>query len=40
MADNPDVVPLQISGTIDTDMSRLTTNEMMAWGLANLWKEG
>ena len=40
MADNPDVVPLQISGTIDTDMSRLTANEMMAWGLTNLWKEG
>ena len=30
-----DVVPLQVSGAVDTDMSKL-----MAWGLANLWKEG
>ena len=27
-------------GAIDTDMSRLTASELMAWGLANLWKEG
>jgi len=25
---------------IDTDLAKLTTNEMMMWGLANLWKEG
>ncbi|EKM53754.1 uncharacterized protein PHACADRAFT_198176 [Phanerochaete carnosa HHB-10118-sp] len=36
----PDVIPLQISGTKDTDMSKLSSNELMLWGLANLWKEG
>ena len=29
-----------MSGAIDTDMSKLTASELMAWGLANLWKEG
>ena len=38
--DSPDVIPLQISGTIDTNLLRLTTNEMMSWGLANLWQQG
>ncbi|KIK19190.1 hypothetical protein PISMIDRAFT_85286, partial [Pisolithus microcarpus 441] len=35
-----DVVPLQVSGTIDTDMTTITASEMMAWGLANLWDDG
>jgi hypothetical protein len=35
-----DVIPLQVSGAVDTDMSTLTANELMMWGLANLWKEG
>jgi hypothetical protein len=30
---------LQILGTIDTDLSKLTANELMLWGLANLWTE-
>ncbi|KAI6024021.1 hypothetical protein BKA83DRAFT_4125415 [Pisolithus microcarpus] len=34
----PDVVPLQVSGMIDTDMSKLTASKLVAW--ANLWKEG
>ncbi|KIK18505.1 hypothetical protein PISMIDRAFT_49248, partial [Pisolithus microcarpus 441] len=34
-----DVVPLQVSGTIDTDMTTITAQEMMAWGLSNLWVE-
>ena len=38
--DGPDVIPLEISGTIDTDMSRLSANELMIWALANLWKKG
>jgi hypothetical protein len=38
--DDPDVIPLEISGTIDMDMSKMSANDMMAWGLANLWKEG
>ncbi|KIK22654.1 hypothetical protein PISMIDRAFT_651606, partial [Pisolithus microcarpus 441] len=37
---SPDVVPLQMSGTIDTEMSTVTANEMMSWGLANLWADG
>lgn len=36
----PDVIPLQVSGTIDTDLSNITANELMLWGLANLWKDG
>jgi hypothetical protein len=30
---------LQITGTVDTDLSNISANEMMIWGLANLWKE-
>lgn len=37
---NADVVPLQVSGTIDTEMATITAREMMAWGLNNLWEEG
>jgi hypothetical protein len=36
----PDVIPLQISGTFDTDLSNVSANNMMQWGLANLWEEG
>ena len=38
--DEPDVIPLEVSGTIDMDMTKLSANKMMLWGLANLWKEG
>jgi len=36
----PNVIPIQIAGGINTDMSKLTASELMTWGLANLWKEG
>ena len=36
----PDVVSLQISGTVDTDVSKMTASKMTAWGLSNLWREG
>jgi len=36
----PDVVPLQVSGATDNDMTAMTANELMLWGLANLWQEG
>ncbi|KIO05456.1 hypothetical protein M404DRAFT_54843, partial [Pisolithus tinctorius Marx 270] len=36
----PRVVPLQVSGTIDTDLSTLSAKELMTWGLVNLWDEG
>ncbi|TFK88570.1 hypothetical protein K466DRAFT_488611, partial [Polyporus arcularius HHB13444] len=35
----PDVIPLHISGSIDTDMSKMTANEVMLWGLQNLWRD-
>ncbi|KAF7349988.1 ATP-dependent DNA helicase [Mycena venus] len=38
-SDEPDVIPLDITGTVDTDLSKLSTNEMMIWGLQNMWKE-
>lgn len=38
--DEPDVIPLLVSRTVDTDLSKMSANEMMMWGLANLWKEG
>ncbi|KAF8145651.1 hypothetical protein K438DRAFT_1735322 [Mycena galopus ATCC 62051] len=38
-ANDPDVIPLNFTGTVDSDLSKLSANEMMAWGLMNLWKE-
>ncbi|KAJ6631969.1 hypothetical protein B0H10DRAFT_2159554 [Mycena sp. CBHHK59/15] len=37
---DPDVIPLYVTGTIDTDLSTLSSNEMMTWGLENLWRSG
>ena len=39
-SDRADIIPLQVTGTVDTDLSKLTANEMMVWVLANLWNEG
>ena len=39
-SDRADIIPLQVTGTVDTDLSKLTANEMMVWGLANLWNGG
>ena len=38
--DSPDVITLQISGSVDCDLSNVTANELMKWGLANMWKDG
>ena len=38
--ESPDVIPLQVSGSIDCDLSNVTANELMKWGLANMWKDG
>ncbi|KIM52049.1 hypothetical protein SCLCIDRAFT_18276 [Scleroderma citrinum Foug A] len=38
--EGPDVIPTQITGGIDIDMSKLTASELMICGLSNLWKEG
>ena len=37
---SPDVIPLQVSGSIDCDLTKVTANELMAWGLMNMWKRG
>ena len=37
---SPDVIPLQVSGSIVCDLSNLTANELMRWGLMNMWKDG
>ena len=37
---DPDIIPLQLSGLVDTDMTSATSNELMLSGLANLWQEG
>ena len=34
------MIPLQISGSVDCDLSNVTANELMKWGLTNLWKDG
>ena len=36
----PDVIPLQISGGCDNDSASLSANDIMKWGLVNLWNEG
>ncbi|TFY81855.1 hypothetical protein EWM64_g2158 [Hericium alpestre] len=38
--DEPDVIPLHVSGVLDTDLSNMTASELMSYGLANLWEEG
>jgi len=40
MSSGPDVIPLHISGSSDVDMTRLSSNDMMKWAIANLWQEG
>jgi hypothetical protein len=30
---------LTFAGVVDTDLPKLSANEMMAWGLMNMWKE-
>lgn len=37
---DPDVIPLQVSGSIDCDLTKITANQLMAWGLMNMWKHG
>ena len=40
LVDEPDVIPLQVSGTVDSDLSDLSTNELMEWAMSNMWKSG
>lgn len=39
-ADGPAVFPIDVSGCIDTDHTKLSSSELMLWGLANLWEQG
>ncbi|THG93269.1 hypothetical protein EW026_g7927 [Hermanssonia centrifuga] len=39
-SDNPDVIPFQVSGSVDTDLTKMTSTELMLWGMSNLWTEG
>jgi hypothetical protein len=34
------VIPLQTSGVLDTDLTNITANELMAWGMDNLTGDG
>ena len=36
---NADVIPLEKVGVMDTDMSHLSSNEMMMWAMANLGRQ-
>lgn len=36
---DPGVIPLHISGGVDTDGTELNATELMRWGLANLWDD-
>ncbi|KAJ8590086.1 hypothetical protein M405DRAFT_689170, partial [Rhizopogon salebrosus TDB-379] len=38
--DLPSVIPLQATGTIDTDLTNISGHELMSWGLHNLWANG
>ncbi|KIJ07945.1 hypothetical protein PAXINDRAFT_18889 [Paxillus involutus ATCC 200175] len=38
--EGPDVIPLQTSGVLDTDLTNITANELMAWGMDNLTGNG
>ena len=38
--EGPEVVPMHVSGAVDTDLTNVKTSEVMAWAVANLWKEG
>ena len=40
VASVPDVIPLEMMGVIDSDLSQLLANEMMMWALSNLWEKG
>ncbi|KAI9069658.1 hypothetical protein FKP32DRAFT_1608308 [Trametes sanguinea] len=40
LTEEADVLPLNVAGVIDTDLSTLSASELMRWGLANLWNVG
>ncbi|KIM58165.1 hypothetical protein SCLCIDRAFT_28320 [Scleroderma citrinum Foug A] len=39
-SEDPKVIPLQMSGAIDTDLANVSANELTMWALHNLWNEG
>ena len=38
--DEPDVIPLNFTGSADTDMTTLSLKDLMAWGTMNTWNDG
>ena len=34
------IIPMHITGGVNTDLTKLTANDLMMWGLLNLWKSG
>ncbi|KAF4612702.1 hypothetical protein D9613_011752 [Agrocybe pediades] len=38
--DGPDVIPLQVSGTNDLDLSGISSHDLMTWAVQNLWEKG
>jgi hypothetical protein len=39
-SDDPVVIPLEVNGSVDVDLTSLSASELMSWGLVNLWSEG
>ncbi|PSR82815.1 hypothetical protein PHLCEN_2v5969, partial [Hermanssonia centrifuga] len=39
-ADDPDVIPFEVSDLVDTNLTKMTSAELMMWGLLNLWNKG
>lgn len=39
-AGTPDVIPLQVSGSVDSDLTGIPTNKLMRWGIRNAWRDG
>ncbi|KAJ3559079.1 hypothetical protein NM688_g560 [Phlebia brevispora] len=39
-SDEPQIVPMQVTGAVDTDMTKLTRKDLDLWSMANTWKSG
>ena len=38
--DDPVVIPLEVNGLVNVDLTSLFASELMSWGLVNIWYEG
>ncbi|KAJ3557094.1 hypothetical protein NM688_g1663 [Phlebia brevispora] len=39
-SDEPEIIPMQVTGAVDTDMTKLTCKNLDLWSMANTWKAG